>query len=116
ALGRIGSEARAAVPALRKAIHSGDPNMRLDVALALANIGEGAEEAIPVLLDVLSERGHSLRLRAMEALSRIPGTSEALVPALVSVLHEEDPARPKAAEVLGRLGPAATEALPALTA
>ncbi len=47
-LGKIGSGASAAVPALLASVQSGNLNLRIEVALALAEIGPAAKKAVAV--------------------------------------------------------------------
>jgi HEAT repeat protein len=50
----------------------------------------------------------------MEALSQLGSVDEAVISALVGALADDSAARTKAAEVLGRMGPVAKSAIPAL--
>jgi HEAT repeat protein len=130
ALGRIGPDAKEAVPALAEAVDSADPVLRLEAAIALAHIGADVPGLLPVLLEVVHDRAHSSRARAIDALGDVAcanasagggpsapraSLTNAVTPALVRILWEERPERIRAAEVLGRMGASAKDAVPTLT-
>jgi HEAT repeat protein len=56
ALGEIGPEAKAAVPALIDALK--DASIRADVATALGNMGSAAKDAVPALREALTGKGN----------------------------------------------------------
>jgi HEAT repeat protein len=99
---------------LTEALGSTDPELRLDAAVALASLGENGKDVLPVLLEVIQTKNHLSRIRALEALAGLGAPSEATLTALLRALWDEGSARVKAAEVLGRLGPKAKVAVPAL--
>ena len=102
------------MPALAEAIASTDPGLRIEAALALAHIAPDARTVYPVLVEVFQEGNHPYRVRALEALSRLGLTGEEAVSAPVRMLWDDTQARAKAAEFLGRTGPSAKPAIPAL--
>jgi HEAT repeat protein len=119
ALGRIGPDARAAVPALTEAVASTDQGLRMDAALALAHIAPAAQTVFPVLDEIFKEGNHPYRVRALEVLARLALAATGLKGEEiffwpVRILWDDTQARTKAAEVLGRMGPAAKLAIPAL--
>jgi HEAT repeat protein len=72
ALGRLGPEAKAAVPALISALN--DPAARIDAALALGEIGPAARSAIPALTSIADEKkpkDKALKKAAADALRKI---------------------------------------------
>jgi HEAT repeat protein len=89
-LGRIGPPARAAIPALTKALRD------VDKASGIGN--------------------KDVRLSAAEALWRVGRRVEPVLPGLVRVLNKNayPDVRVKAAAIVGRIGPEAREAVPAL--
>ena len=54
ALGEIGTEAAAAIPALRAALHDRHVEVRRDTAEALGKIGPAAADAVPDLIVLLT--------------------------------------------------------------
>jgi HEAT repeat protein len=128
AFGEFGPAAPEAVPALI-GLYSTEPlERRIAIANTLAEIGSGARQAIPVLIPALSSSSGAMRLAAAQALWRIEGRPERVVPVLMAVV-EADPdgeltspaaspfaERPaaSAAKTIGRIGPEARRAVPAL--
>ena len=80
ALGRLGPEAKAAIPALTAAVQTKTNNQRLRAAAALALwlIEPESQEAHPVLLDVLREPGTNETLIATVRRNLASSGSEAL--------------------------------------
>jgi hypothetical protein len=81
ALGRLGPEARAAVPALAAAASDPLPEVRWRAIWALGRIGPAAGAAVPVLRAALSDP--EVCWRAAEALGGIGPGAVAAVPDLV---------------------------------
>jgi HEAT repeat protein len=134
---------KAVIPTLADALDSADATLRLEAALALAQVGtiqtRGVQREVPeaerngqstpafalraslaqhvssVLLEVAREKNHPLRTRAMDALVLCAPGDLAAVSTLTRALGDDGPARVKAAEALGRIGPRAKSAVPALT-
>jgi HEAT repeat protein len=102
-LGRIGPDARAAVPALIEAAKGKD---RAAIE-ALGQIGPDAAAAVPVLTELLKDS--RLQFYAAPALARIGGAGAT---ALVAALRDKD-ARYAAREALGRGGRGVVAALAA---
>src|SRR5262245_11249736 len=108
----ISPEDRAAVPALIKALTDEDAQVRSQAAAALGEIGKEARPAVPALLKALNDP--AVRARAVSALGSI-SPERATAPALIEAI--KNPAtRASAMTVLalGRFGPAAKAAVPAL--
>ncbi len=115
ALGRIGPDAKAAIPDLIAAMGDPDSRVRAEAARALGGIGPDAAAAIPDLVRLLT-RSHPAPAAewAKESLTQI-GTPA--VPALLEVLRNDDPGACIAAiEALGKLGPRSSPSLPRLIA
>lgn len=141
-LGRVGPEAREAIPVLIKlalqcelytlwmyaahALALIDPryarvarvlcqtlrDAKAREAAARALIAAGPEAAVPSLVRALTDPGDEVRWAASAALARI---GEAAVPALIAALADPSPEiRGIAAFALGAIGPAAAPAVPTL--
>jgi len=115
ALGKIGSQARAAVPELMEALEDKDWKVRFPAAWALRRIGPDAVETIPSLIHALGDRKVDVRREAVQALGWIGSQVDEVVPALIGSLKDPDAdIRYKAALMLGGFGSKAKEAVPAL--
>jgi HEAT repeat protein len=119
ALGKIGPAAKAAVPALVKAFENGEGSNDHAIAFALGQIGPDAAAAEQVLAGALKSSDSQLSLVCAWALTQIkPGSAELAaktVPVLTAGLALPLPqSRVAAAEALGKLGPLAKSAQPAL--
>jgi HEAT repeat protein len=117
-LAELGQQAETAVPALAQLVRHSDPEVRLDVVLALAEIGAGATVAASTLFDVL-EHDDDARVRAwaVSGLAAARNTRwEARAIAQVTHALEDDDSgiRYNAICALRSLGPAARVAVPAL--
>jgi HEAT repeat protein len=109
-LARLGPEARAAVSALGQSLSDSAIEVREKSAEAIANIGEPAP-VLPQLLKALEDpygaREHAARALALAGRTAVPG--------LVKALESGPPhARDSAIQALGRIGPDAAEAMPAM--
>ncbi len=93
------------------------PAARREALIGLAAIGRPAAPAVPRLIDCLQDPDSLIRVYAARAAWRIGVDPAVLLPVLVELV---DPAQPQpfgvAALVLGNIGPAAKDALPALQA
>jgi hypothetical protein len=115
ALREIGPQAAEAVPALIRMLNQrGEGEHPEAVANALGGIGPGARAAVPALAKLRADDDKRIRSAAARALSRIDPTVVAAVAALVEALDSDSEA--DACESLGRMGPVARAALPALEA
>ncbi len=139
AVSLLGPRAKSAVPALSAILSRryGDPfsnyNPRVSAARALSRIGPDAREAIPALIKATtpmkleSDRDSAPRdeldvdaaMSAAEALGAMTSDEDVVVPALIRVLESDGGrnnhrTREAAARSLGRFGPAARKAVPAL--
>ncbi len=116
-LGEIGSEAKDAVPALiiRLKDHAELPGgipVNQVVAEALGKIGPPARDAVRPLLDAVERGGVNMTDVVQKALT---GIGPPALPAIIEGLnHNYSLARSSAAYAIGKLGPAAADAVPAL--
>ncbi len=120
-LEKLGPGAKAALPALLRALDDSDKQVWANAFAAIAAIGPDAAEAVPKLVDSFdSRKDSSFRqrdkaqkvMRAAHALSRI---GEAARPALIEALTANDTGlRLGAAKALGGMAGSAREAIPAL--
>jgi len=130
-LARLGGDA---VPALLEAVE--DPQRRLIAIDVLGSLGPLAKDAVPVLVRLLGDADAVVRADAAFALGGIGTDAAEAVPALIELLkksvaaraegpqqpaeeqdnggHDHGPPTYTAAYALGRIGPAAREAMPAL--
>ena len=111
ALGQIGDEAEAAIPALLEALRADDMFLRAGVAGALIKIGP---PAVPGLTKALFDPSSAVKRAACKALGKIG--SERAAPALKFALRDGNPGvRRLAREALERIdSPAARAALKGL--
>jgi HEAT repeat protein len=117
AIGAIGPEkTTTAVPGLAKLLSDPDLTVRIAAANTLFAMGDDAKAAVPALVQGIGEGDVEGRLAAMQALyGMIPGLSKAAIPTLIQLLGNSEPRlRRAAALTLGRMGPVAAPALPAL--
>jgi HEAT repeat protein len=115
-----------AVPALVKALAAGRPGIRAAASRALGGIGTAAGEAAPALAEALGDADPEVRLAAAKGLWDVTNVADQAVPALIKLLKARAAApgigdeRRKflqtVMEALGRIGPPAAGAVPALTA
>jgi HEAT repeat protein len=114
-----------AVPTLVKALGSEEPAIRMKAARILGCLGELAAEAVPALTTALHDKELDVRLAAAKGLWNVTKNAEVVVPVLVDLLGEKGAGGSDAAEsrrrnlqtvieALGRIGPPAQGAIPAL--
>ncbi len=120
-VGRMGSKAKEAVPALVEAMgDTKDPerSTRVYAAQALGRMGAESRAAIPALREVVLDLGgwdSSPACAAARALWGIGPEGRAIVPELMERLGSEDAeTRERAAVALGGMAPGAKMAIPAL--
>jgi HEAT repeat protein len=116
-----------AVPALVAALKSEEALAREKAARTLGLIGEAALPAAPALTLTLKDKQKEVRLAAAKALWNIAKDASSVVPVLTALLRAPWPSTPDASEprrrfvqtvieALGRIGPPAQAAVPALMA
>ena len=123
ALANIGPDAAPAVPALLRSLCDLDHKIRWRTVMALGHIGTPApREAVTAIIATLSDQSVDLQrgmfhgdcLRRV-AVSTLTGIGVAGMPDLIAALREQrGDVRWVVARVLGRIGPAASDAVPAL--
>jgi hypothetical protein len=86
ALGRLGSAAGAAVPALLDILALPDSPLRTPAITALGRMGPAASAAVPTLVGMLTGQGEKYTLLTIEALGRIGPASSPAVPKLLELL------------------------------
>jgi HEAT repeat protein len=110
ALGKLGPEAKNAVPALIKCLYDKDQEVKTYVARALGMIGA---PAVPSLSEALRDK--NIRSAAAFSLSLIGKDAKEAMLNLIDALKAPEPAtRYFAAMTLAQIGPEAKEAVPAL--
>ena len=107
-----------AAPALIKALQDARENVRASAAYTLGEMGPLAAEAVDGLIASLTDTSEEVRRHATSALGMIKVPVSKTVPALVEVLEDREDTDLAffAAQALTRIGPDATEAIPALQA
>src|SRR5262249_12577969 len=108
-----------AVPALVEALASTNRDHQLAAAVAAGKIGRAARATVPGLRAALADTFGAIRLEAADSLVKIDrAEAKSVVPALVEMLEQPTFNRRgfqrRAILALGRLGPDASAALPAL--
>ena len=121
AIGAIGPEAAAAVPALRRLV--GDaakaPGLRYSAAYALGRIGPAAQEADPELRKLAESEDELMATVAIWAALKVAPQDKSLFERAVPLLRralrgDREMVRLEAAVALGDIGPAAATAIPML--
>ena len=104
------------VPALIVALQDERENVRASAAYALGEMGPVAAEAVDGLIALLTDESEEVRRHATSALGMIKVPVSKTVPALAEVLEDREDTDLAffAAQALTRIGPDATEAVPAL--
>ena len=105
-----------AVPALVSALKDTRENVRASAAYALGEIGPVAGAAVDGLIALLTDASEEVRRHATSALGMIKVPVSKTIPALIRVLEDREDTDLAffAAQALTRIGPDATEAVPAL--
>ncbi len=85
-----------------------------EAARALGDMGPDAAQAVPALRAALQDREHPVHLAAAAALVRVARAGDALT-VLMKAARDSEQDRDLAARELGAIGPAAREAVPALS-
>ena len=116
-----------AAPALIEALSAGEAATRVKAARTLGALGEAAAQGAAALTAALQDDDRAVRLEAAKALWHVSKAADVVVPALVELLKGKRAADAEDSEVrrrflqsvmeaLGRIGPPAATAVPALTA
>jgi HEAT repeat protein len=117
AIAAWGSHARAAIPALLRALESYDWELQKVAAEALAEIGPLAKDVIPTLINVLGDEDDDVVQAVVRALGRFSSDHKEALDALLNHLSEDADWEAQCAiiQVLGELGPDGKQAVPTLT-
>ncbi len=86
ALGRIGPDAKAAIPVLKKWLTDKDPNKRINAAEVIGELGGGPREFLPVVIKSLPELNRDGLLCSLDILVRYKEHSMDAVPVLKRIL------------------------------
>src|SRR5207302_5679689 len=86
ALGDIGPRAKAAIPALRKALKDDDADVRLAAAGALARLDRTAEEPLPILIGSLKEQTPEMFDPSLER--KLASLGKLAIPALIELIRD----------------------------
>src|SRR5215831_5030748 len=116
-LGEMGSAASSTVDSLRQAYRTGAPDARLHAFNALLAIAPSSPPDIQGVRDLVDVENSITRLGAIEALWDYSHDSQEVLPLLIKVLparSEFTPDENRILEILGEIGPGATDALPAI--
>jgi HEAT repeat protein len=94
-----------------------DPTKRFAAIGAVRQIGPEAKEAIPILIETIREVRNNRDRRMLVACNKaLLGMGKEIVPHMISLLKDETwEMRRGSAWMLGKLGPDARDAVPALT-
>ena len=112
ALGKMGPEAKRAIPALTELLRDEEYDLRFSAASALKGIGMSA---IPALMESLRDREWTARQASALALGMMGPEAKVAVPVLIELLRDkEENVRSFAAWALGKIGPEARTAIPVL--
>lgn len=90
ALGKMGPDAKAAVPTLTKALKDTEGRVRAAAARALGRVGAQARSSAASVVELLKDPDPAVRASAAGALHGIETESKDAVPALVSLLNDSD--------------------------
>jgi HEAT repeat protein len=112
ALGAVGDPAKSAVPAIVQLLRDEDPIVRRQAVHAIMAIRPGPQVTVPLAVKLLEDSDPGVRLRILDAISQ---AGPAALPGLIEALSNEKAAY-WACLVLREMGPAAKDAVPALTA
>lgn len=113
ALGQIGPDAKEAVPVLLRRLKAPTAYVRVNAAKALWHIAKHPA-ALKVVLAGMNDRSGMTRVYAAETAWLIQQHTDAIPLLIEAAQDEKNNVRYAAARALGRLGPSAKAALPAL--
>lgn len=105
AVSSVGSNAKAAAPAVLVLLHDDDEEMRFNAALAIASLGTGSQAALPILDEALATGDRLKRKAAAFALRRMGPEAKPAMPTLLKGLKDhEKRVRSRCADTLGLMG------------
>jgi HEAT repeat protein len=112
AIGELGVEVKAAIPALIQCLKDEEWHVRKAAAIALTSMGAEAKPAVHPLIAALDDEEWHVRKPAAQALAAIGPASWPAVPSLIKALSDEEwHVRKPAAEALAAIGPASKPAI-----
>ncbi len=116
ALIKLGRQATAALPMLIANLSGMDEGRTHQSARVIGSMGQSATNALGSLTQLLQHDSAVIRVQAARAIWRIEHRPDAVLPVLLAELKSQSlgNGRRFAAEGLGEMGPAATEAVPLL--
>jgi HEAT repeat protein len=105
-LGRMGKDAKVAVPAIIPLLKQEVPLARRSAVRTMGEIGEPAKAAIPDIIPLLKHKDVGMRAEAVEALGKLgKSTPEAVLPEMTRLLNDREPyVRDGAIGALGEIG------------
>jgi HEAT repeat protein len=113
ALGHLGAQARAALPALRAALNDRSVFVKIGAAQAIMEVDPNNQEVLPFLLKAIRSTDPVTRCLAATALERFGSRAKPAVPELIKGLRDKDPnVRSTHLAALAAIGPAAVSAIP----
>ena len=116
ALALLGASAKESAPVIFDLLKTdSDPQVRIALLSALPKIGLEPGAAVPALVAGIVDDNETVRHAAINALVPMRAGRDLALTALTALLKENNAAmRQRAARALGRMGPAATPAVPAI--
>jgi HEAT repeat protein len=90
ALGRMGAEAKVAIPVLREAFQSPNGHFRVAAAAAFWSLEDNAKLALPILQTALHDRDGWVRTKAVESLACLGARASPAIPCLQDLLEDDD--------------------------
>jgi HEAT repeat protein len=116
ALAKMGPDAKAAAVPLVRAVAINDETVREWVVSALESLDAPHEEDVPALTELMGSEEGDVAYWAITLLGRLEGQAAPAVPELTWALKQNPHPhnRQRAAWALGKIGPLAKDALPAL--
>jgi len=119
-IGGIGSAAAGVVPALIDLMQDAQEKVRMSAVLAMGRIKPAQMEVAPVIINAIENRKDAaVAIFAIEALGHLGPVTEDVLPVLIRIIEDEPQAEwfsIPAARALGMMGPAAKQAIAALSA
>jgi HEAT repeat protein len=115
-LGRFGTRAKSAAPALRDILANKEMTVSLAAIIALDNIGEDTRKAVPVVIEAIKKSDRSDRIKVYQSFQQKGDRRlQGCVPVLISAFEQIPTDRTEIASALGQLGPLAKDAVDCLT-